>query len=94
MLAQTLIVIFGAIAIFLTQQKHEWLKKYACFFGLISQPFFIFETYHSSQWGMLALALFYTWSFSLGLYHNWIETGLIKSSMHAVFSKIRFKPGR
>lgn len=73
MIPQLLIAFLGGLAIFLTQQKNEKLKRYACLFGLPSQPFFLFETYINNQWGMFALALWYTASWALGLHNFWIK---------------------
>ena len=73
MILQLLIALLGSAAIFLTQQKYECLKRYACIFGLASQPLFIWSTYDHDQWGMFALALFYTWAWGLGFYYNWIK---------------------
>lgn len=73
MIMQVAIAVLGGLAIFLTQQKYEGLKKYACIFGLLSQPLFILSTFEHAQWGMFALALFYTWSWTLGFYNFWIH---------------------
>lgn len=79
MILQILIAVLGGMAIFLTQQKYEALKRFACIFGLASQPLFIWTTYQHGQWGMFALALFYTWSWVLGLYYNWIKPAKVVS---------------
>jgi nicotinamide riboside transporter PnuC len=83
MILQFLIAVLGGLAIFLTQQKHDRLKPYACIFGLASQPMFIWSTYQNAQWGMLALALFYTWAWALGLYYNWMPPWLEKEPIES-----------
>ena len=45
MMIQIIILLTGAIAIWLTQQPNEKLKKYACIFGLIGQPFWFYAAY-------------------------------------------------
>ncbi len=73
---QVLITITGAIAIWLTQQnKHEDWKKYACVFGLLGQPFWLYATYTTAQWGIFVLTIFYTYVWILGFYNHWIKEG-------------------
>lgn len=72
-IVQTIIAITGIIAIYLTQQekKKEW-KKYACIFGLISQPFFLYSTYTNGQIGMFILSIMYTIVWLIGFKNNWL----------------------
>lgn len=63
----------GVIAIFLSQQKNEQLKRYACVLGLIGQPFWFYATYQAEQWGIFAMCFLYTWMWGLGFYNNWIK---------------------
>ena len=51
--------------------RKDW-KKYACIFGLIGQPFWLYTTYNSEQWGMFILSLFYTYAWWLGIKNNWL----------------------
>jgi hypothetical protein len=73
MLAQIGIALTGIIAIWLTQQRKENWKKYACLFGMSGQPFWFYSAYTSQQWGILALTIFYTYSWWLGIKNNWIR---------------------
>lgn len=73
MLTQFLILITGAIAIWLTQQPNEKLKKYACIFGLIGQPFWLYSAYTAAQWGIFALSVFYTYVWYIGFKNNWVK---------------------
>lgn len=72
MIEQVMIALTGATAVYLTQQSREGWKKYACLFGMAGQPFWIYATYPTEQWGMFALTLFYTWSWWLGIKNNWL----------------------
>jgi hypothetical protein len=72
MITQFCILVFGLAAIYLTQQKNENLKKYACIFGLLSQPFFIYSTISSEQWGMFVLSVFYTFAWMIGFNNYWV----------------------
>lgn len=73
MIEQLLIAFTGVTAILLTQQSNEKLKKYACLFGLVGQPFWFYATYVSEQWGIFILCIFYTYAWGLGVYNNWIK---------------------
>ena len=70
---QIIIAVTGFIAIYLTQQesRKDW-KKYACIFGLISQPFFLYTTYTNNQIGMFILSIAYTYVWLIGFKNNWL----------------------
>lgn len=68
------IALFGVTAIFLSQDKDENRRKYACIFGLIGQPFWLYTAYSNQQWGVLILSILYTYSWYRGIKNNWINT--------------------
>jgi len=70
---QIAIAFTGVVAIWLTQQGKESWKKYACLFGLAGQPFWFYSSYTFEQWGILALCIFYTYSWCLGVKNNWFN---------------------
>lgn len=69
---QTCILILSALAIYLTQQSNSELSAYAPILGLLSQPFWFYETYHKKQWGMFILSIFITYSWILGVIKFWL----------------------
>jgi len=69
---QIAIALTGGLAIWLTQQSNEGWKKYACILGLLGQPFWFYSAYMAEQWGILALTLFYTYSWFVGFKNNWM----------------------
>jgi hypothetical protein len=69
---QFAIAITGGVAIWLTQQGNSNIKKYACLFGMVGQPFWIYSAYNADQLGILALSIFYTYSWWVGIKNNWI----------------------
>jgi len=73
MISQIAIALTGMIAIWLTQQSKEELKKYACLFGICGQPFWFYSAYSAEQWGIMALTFFYTYSWMLGIKNNWMK---------------------
>ena len=70
---QIFIAFTGVIAIWITQQKNNDIKKYACFFGLAGQPFWFYSAYTNEQWGIFFICVFYTYSWFIGLKSNWLE---------------------
>jgi len=74
---QIAIAVTGVVAIWLTQQSKSELKKYASILGLIGQPFWFYATISAEQWGIFVLSWFYTYSWGLGFYNNWIKKGRI-----------------
>jgi len=68
---QIMILITSIIAVFLTQQvgHPEW-TKWACVFGMISQPFWIWSSVKAKQWGILGSSIMYTFIWGLGIYNN------------------------
>lgn len=71
-MVQLMIAMTGVVAIWLTQQKNDRIKKYACLFGLAGQPFWFYSAYTSEQWGIFCLCVFYSYSWGVGVYNNWI----------------------
>ena len=74
-LSQILILMTGGVAVYLSQQGNDNLKRFACIFGAIGQPFWWYSTLQAEQYGMFALTLLYTYSWCLGIYNNWVKGG-------------------
>jgi len=70
---QIAIAITGVVAIWITQQSDERLKKYSCLLGMAGQPFWFYSAYNSEQWGIFILCFFYSYSWAVGIYNNWIK---------------------
>lgn len=69
---QIAIALTGCLAIWLSQDKLESRRKYACILGLIGQPFWFYSAYSAEQWGIFALCFLYTYSWAKGFKNNWI----------------------
>lgn len=78
MTAQIFIALFGLTAVYLTQQSNERIKQYASIFGLLGQPFWVYATYTTSQWGMFFLTICYTYAWLVGFYNTWIKPRSLK----------------
>ena len=81
MMSQTLLFILSLIAVFLSQQSDIKYRKWACIFGFVSQPFWIYETYVADdQWGMFLLSCAYVLVWVQGFYNFWIKPRRCKVS--------------
>lgn len=69
---QIAIALTGVIGIWLSQDKRDSFRKYACIFGLAGQPFWFYSSYHAEQWGIFILCGFYTWAWLKGFKNNWL----------------------
>ena len=63
---QFIILILGAIAIWLSQHNKEYFRKWACVFGLVGQPFWIYDSYMNQQWGIFILSFVYGYCWLMG----------------------------
>lgn len=70
---QIAIALTGVVAIWLTQDKREEWRRYACVFGMVGQPFWFYAAYTAEQWGIFILCIFYTWAWFKGVRLHWIE---------------------
>ena len=70
-MTQAIILITGAIAIWLSQCSGLAARRWACLVGLAGQPFWLVSTWDSGQWGMLALSVFYTVAWLNGVRVYW-----------------------
>jgi hypothetical protein len=77
-MTQAVILISGALAIWLTQMGSVVAQKWACIVGLLGQPFWLRATYLKSQWGMLALSVFYTGAWVFGVWTYWIKPWVLE----------------
>jgi hypothetical protein len=68
--AQLGILIFGCMAAFLVTSKHAKTRKVGCFFGLCSQPFWLYSAYLAGQWAIVILSLYYAFTWSRGIVNN------------------------
>ena len=70
---QIAIALTGVTAIWLSQDKREEWRKYACLFGMVGQPFWFYSAYTAEQWGIFTLCFFYTWAWFKGIRNHWLD---------------------
>lgn len=73
MFVQFALLSLSLIAVSLSQCERESMRRWACIFGLLSQPFWFVATFEAGQWGMFALAFCYTLAWLRGFYHHWLS---------------------
>lgn len=73
MTAQVGIVVFGMIAIISANCRPLHVRKWAPIFGMLSQPFWFYATWHAEQWGIFAISFVYAGSWVMGFYNLWIR---------------------
>ena len=73
---QGLILVCGALAAWLSQDLSQARARWACVFGLASQPFFLAATWQAGQLGMFALAMLYTVAWARGAWSYWLRPAL------------------
>lgn len=71
-ISQVGIVLFGLVAVYLTQDKREERRKWACIFGLLSQPFWFISAASNNQPGVLFISFVYALIWLKGFYTNWV----------------------
>lgn len=69
---QIAIGLCGAVAVFLSQDRRGHWRRWACIFGLISQPFWFYMAWNAHQYGVLALCFVYAWSWGRGFRIYWL----------------------
>jgi len=72
MIQACILLLSMSAAITLSFQEFR-IRRWGYWIGLSSQPFWFIATCRAEQWGMFALAFFYTGTWSLGVYNHWFK---------------------
>lgn len=70
---QIAIMLTGVTAIWLTQSKSDQVRRYACLFGLVGQPFWFWSAIEADQWGIVAMCCLYTLAWAKGVRTHWFS---------------------
>lgn len=73
MIDQIGIALTGVTAIFLSQDSRENVRKWACIFGLIGQPFWFYYSWVAGQYGIFALCFLYALAWARGFKTHWMK---------------------
>lgn len=69
---QTFIVLFSASAVWFVSRKEKW-RRWGYILGLCGEPFWFYSLYHTKQWGIMVLCVWYAYSWGQGVYNFWIK---------------------
>jgi hypothetical protein len=72
-LDQIAIAFSGVVAVWLTQDKRESWRRWACIFGMLGQPFWFYAAWKAEQWGIFALCALYTYAWARGFWMHWLS---------------------
>ena len=73
-LDQIAIAILGAAAAWLSQERRESWRRWACIFGMLGQPFWFYASWQAGQWGIFVVSVIYALAWMRGLWVHWIAT--------------------
>ena len=73
--SQVFAVVLGCWSLWLVNQHHKEHpnKRWACILGALSEPFWCYTLIYHGQWIALLVKLFYTYSWSIGIWNFWIK---------------------
>jgi len=74
MIEQIVIAICGVASVWLSQDKRRAYQRYACLFGIVAQPFWMYATWQAGQWGIFLLSFVYAAGWLRGIHNFWIKT--------------------
>lgn len=77
MIDQIAIGVCGVSAVFCSQSEALRVRRLACLFGLVGQPFWLYATWQAQQGGIFALAFVYTCGWWRGFRLHWWTRGKI-----------------
>lgn len=73
---QVAIAILGLLTAWFYNSKSPAAVRWGPVTSLCAQPLWLYVSYHSAQWGIFALALFYITMASRGCWHHWRQDGV------------------
>jgi len=66
------IALSGIVAVWLTQDRRDSWRRWACIFGMLGQPFWFYAAWKAEQWGIFLLCTLYTYAWARGLWTHWL----------------------
>ena len=67
---QVLILLLGGSAIWAVGSESRRSRFWGCVLGLLSQPFWLWESAQAKQWGVFILSLWYCYAWARGVLNN------------------------
>jgi hypothetical protein len=72
-ITQIAITVFSCTSIFLFSTKSYY--RYGFIAGIVGQPFWIYSSYSTGQWGIFLVSLWFTVAHIRGLKNHFIKSG-------------------
>jgi hypothetical protein len=69
---QIAIPLLGAAAAWLSQESRADWRRWACIFGIVGTPFWLYASWRGAQWGIFIVSVFYGFAWLRGLWVNWV----------------------
>ncbi|MBU2548873.1 MAG: hypothetical protein KKB20_10705 [Proteobacteria bacterium] len=69
---QVAILLSSAAAIWLVGRKEPW-RRWGFIVGFLGQPFWIFDSWRHEQWGIVALSIWFVYSYGQGVWNFWVK---------------------
>lgn len=73
LISQVWIGVFGLSAIWMVNRPEDILRKWAPIVGFAAGPGWYFTVWYHEQWGIMLLNFFYSYSWLMGIYYQWIK---------------------
>jgi hypothetical protein len=73
MIEQSIIAICGLASVFLSQDRRVAWQRWACIFGIVAQPFWMYACWKAEQWGIFILSFVYAAGWVRGVFNFWIR---------------------
>ena len=70
---QIAIAVLGALAAWLSQARADSVRRWACIFGMLGQPFWFYASWNAGQWGIFVVSILYALAWMKGLWIYWIK---------------------
>ena len=72
MVDQFAIGLCGLASVYLSQDTRRARRRWACIFGLLAQPFWLWMAWQAHQYGVLTLCFVYAWLWARGFKLYWL----------------------
>ncbi len=70
---QIAIALLGALAAWLSQDRRESFRRWACIFGMLGQPFWFYASWKAGQAGIFIVSVLYAVAWMRGVWVYWIR---------------------
>jgi hypothetical protein len=93
MLVQLGILVFGCSSIWILGRPEHW-RRFGYILGLLSQPFWLYMSIKTGQWGVFILSLFYSYSWAQGVWFHLVKPELVQPEDPTVIPNKEISPAK